>query len=89
MIKRIFVYGKVTDTFFRLFIRQNAKRLGINGFAKNVEDHVEAVFEGESSKVNEMIEVCKQGPPGAKVENVKVEDLSNYTGTFDDFEILR
>ncbi len=89
MIKRVLVYGKVTGVFFRFFIRQNAKRIGLKGFVKNVEDHIELVLEGGREDIEEMIKICWQGPPGSKVEDVKVEEISNYLGTFDDFEILK
>ncbi len=89
MIKKIIIYGNVTGVFFRFFIKQNAKRLGLNGFVKNKDDHIESVFEGEKEKIDEMIDLCKIGPPGAKVEDIKIFDVTDYIGTFDDFEILR
>ena len=78
MIKRIFIYGYVTGVFFRFFIRQNAKRLGIKGFVKNMSGHVEAVFEGSSKEVEELIKLCHRGPPAARVKDVKVKEISDY-----------
>ena len=47
---------------------------------------VEAVFEGESDAVDRLVEFCREGPPGAHVENVDVstetpEGLSGFRVT--------
>lgn len=89
MIIKILIYGKVTGVFFRFFVRQNAKRLNLKGFVKNINEHLELILEGDKKEVEEMIELCRKGPPGAVVENVEVKEISNYIGTFDDFEIIR
>jgi acylphosphatase len=40
---------------------------------RNLPDgRVEAVFEGEREKVEEMVEFCRRGPPGARVDGVEV-----------------
>jgi len=88
MIKKVKIYGMVTGVFFRFFTRQNAKRLGLKGFVKNVGDHLEAIFEGDEKAIDEMIEICKRGPPGSKVKDVDIKTVTDYIGTFDDFEIL-
>ena len=47
---------------------------------------VAAVFEGPKENVDSVLEWCKQGPPHANVEHVKVE-REDYKGEFDRFEI--
>jgi acylphosphatase len=37
---------------------------------------VEAVFRGEKEAVLKMIELCKQGPPLARVDQVRIVDES-------------
>jgi acylphosphatase len=37
---------------------------------------VEAVISGDTSKVDEMLTICWQGPPSAKVEGVSVEETT-------------
>jgi acylphosphatase len=49
---------------------------------------VEAVFEGEKEKVDEMVEYCHYGPPAAKVSSVKVIK-EEYTGELKSFTIRR
>ena len=59
----------------------------VKGWVKNIPNgKVEAVFEGDEYNVNKMIELCRQGPPGAEVKNVDVnEDKSG--GELTEFEI--
>lgn len=75
MIKRnkLIISGNVHGVFFRRFIYKHATRLGLKGYVMNAEDgNVEAVFEGDEDKIKKIIEVCKKGPPAAKVESVKI-----------------
>ena len=68
------VTGRVQGVFFRDSTRQNAGRLGLSGWVRNSPDGaVEAVFEGPSEKVREMVAWCGQGPQGASVENVETD----------------
>lgn len=86
---RVYYRGTVQGIFFRQFIKDNADRLGIRGFARNMEtDKVEAWFQGESDKVNEMIEVCRIGPKHSMIKNVEVKE-EKWQDDFKDFKILR
>jgi acylphosphatase len=70
----VLVSGRVQGVFFRVFVREKARELGLAGWVRNTEDgKVEAVFEGEKEKILKMVAWCKQGPPGAKVEKVETE----------------
>lgn len=80
--------GTVTGIFYRQWIKENAEKLGIKGFARNLDvSNVEAWFEGESSKVDEMIEVCRTGYKHSKIKEVIVED--KRLQDFKVFKILR
>jgi acylphosphatase len=84
---RIKIYGLVQGVFFRANIRRKAEQLGIGGWVRNNPDgSVEAIFEGEDEKVEQMIRFCKRGPPGAMVEKVEVEE-EEYKGEFEDFSV--
>ncbi len=79
------VSGQVQGVFFRDSTRQNAEELGLAGWVKNLPDgRVEAVFEGPSEKVREMVRWCEEGPQQASVENVDTdfegsdEDLQGF-----------
>ena len=85
MMKKILVYGKVQRVFFRKFVRDNALRLGLRGYVRNLNDgSVEVVFEGDEKQIKEMIELCKKGPLGSRVDRVLVEEFSE--DGFDSFE---
>jgi acylphosphatase len=83
----VIVSGRVQGVFFRYQTRNVAKKLGVTGWVRNSPDErVEAVFEGEKEKVEKIVEFCKTGPPGAKVNNIDVK-WETYSGEFRDFEI--
>lgn len=71
---RVIISGRVHGVLFRSTLRSQAKFLEVNGWTKNrIDGGVEAVFEGEHSAVEKMIVLCYEGPPGAFVNDVKVE----------------
>ncbi|MCW3129691.1 MAG: acylphosphatase [Methanophagales archaeon] len=83
----VFVKGRVQGVLFRYATKDEADLRGVKGWVRNLEDgRVEAVFEGEKVKVDEMIEFCHHGPPAAKVSSVKVM-WEDYTGDFKGFSI--
>lgn len=71
---RVFVSGRVQGVYYRATTRETAEENGVDGWVKNLEDgRVEAVFEGERSAVEGMIEWCHTGSPRARVERVETE----------------
>jgi acylphosphatase len=75
--KRVVVHGRVQGVFFRDATRRLAERHGVAGSVRNTTDGtVEAVFEGPTDLVDELVAFCKQGPRGAAVERVEVYDES-------------
>lgn len=72
-LAHVFVSGHVQGVFFRESARQEAERLGVSGWVRNLPDgRVEAVFEGDADAVKRMAEWCAKGPPAARVDNVSV-----------------
>jgi acylphosphatase len=85
---KIFISGIVQGVLFRAFIKDEAEKLGLNGYVRNLDDgRVETVIEGYDNDVNRMIEICKKGPPQGRVRDVEIEKLSNQG--FGEFKILR
>jgi len=83
----VVVSGRVQGVFFRAETQEKAKELGLFGWVKNLtEDRVEAVFEGERAKVEQLVKWAQKGPPGAIVNDL---DLSweEYQAEFSNFEI--
>jgi len=67
------VRGQVQGVFFRTQTRDRARSLGITGWVRNVPDgSVEAVFEGERRSVETLLDWCRRGPRGARVDDIDV-----------------
>ena len=70
----LLISGRVQGVFFRAHMKEEAEKLGVTGWVKNLPDgRVEAIIEGEEEKVKQLIEWAHHGPPAAKVEKVEVE----------------
>ena len=83
----ILVSGLVQGVFFRAHTTEEAKRLGLTGWVRNLPDgRVEAVFEGEKEKIQEMIRWAKKGPKFATVDKVDIE-WQEYQGEYNNFKI--
>ena len=73
--KRIRVTGRVQGVFFRAWTRDEAQTLGIDGWVRNCSDgSVEAQLEGDQEAIEELVDLIREGPPGARVEGVEVEE---------------
>jgi acylphosphatase len=68
------IRGRVQGVFFRAEARARAESLGVAGWVRNAPDgSVEAVFEGDEARVRSMVEWCRRGPSGARIDDVEVE----------------
>jgi acylphosphatase len=73
--RRVVVRGRVQGVFFRDTVRRRAREEGVAGWIRNRSDgSVEAVFEGDADSVARLVDLCRSGPPGARVEGVEVFD---------------
>ena len=69
------VSGRVQGVGFRFCTYEQFVDLGLVGKAENQPDGSVLIdTEGEEEKLNKLIEWCKVGPTGAKVENVEVTE---------------
>jgi acylphosphatase len=83
----VYISGRVQGVFFRAHTQDGARRLGLTGWVRNLPDgRVEAVFEGEKERVDEMIEWCRKGSPHSRVDDVEVT-WEEYRGEFDSFGV--
>ena len=75
----------VQGVFFRYSMQQVATREGVSGWVKNCADgSVEAVVEGEKTKVERVVRWAHQGPSSATVRDVEVK-WEDYKKEFPDF----
>ena len=73
--RRVVVRGLVQGVFFRDSLRRLAQQRGVAGWVQNRADGaVEGVFEGELEAVERVLEFCRRGPRGARVDEVDVTD---------------
>jgi acylphosphatase len=72
---RAIISGRVQGVCFRMETERAAEKCGVNGWVRNRRDgSVEALFQGESQNVNDVLKWCGQGPPMAIVTKVDVFD---------------
>lgn len=70
----VFVLGTVQGVYYRATTRETAREVGVDGWVRNLDDgRVEAVFEGDRSSVEEMVDFCHEGSPAATVLDVEVD----------------
>ncbi len=76
--RHIRVTGRVQGVFFRAWAQDEAQTLGVSGWIRNCSDgSVEAQLEGEAEAINELVELLGEGPPGARVDRVEVEEADS------------
>lgn len=72
---RLIITGRVQGVFFRAFVEKTANELGVKGQVRNYDNgNVGIVAQGDEEQLKAFIKLCKQGPPGAEVKKVQVED---------------
>ncbi len=68
---QINVSGRVQGVCFRASTRDEARRIGVTGWVRNLSDGtVEVLAQGPEDKLNGLLSWCYQGPPGAYVTGV-------------------
>jgi DNA ligase D-like protein (predicted 3'-phosphoesterase) len=73
---RAVVSGAVQGIGFRESTRRRARKLGVLGWVRNEDDGTVAVHaEGEPGAVEELVAVLREGPRGADVRGVELEDV--------------
>lgn len=84
---RIYIRGAVQGLSFRQFVKDNAERLDVKGFVRNLEDgRVEVFAEGDQENVEKIIELCKKGPRHARVDNIEIKE--EKIQEFKEFKVL-
>ena len=70
------IIGKVQGVGFRFSTYEKFVELGLQGKAENTADGLLVDAEGPEEKLPQLIEWCKQGPVGARVENIEVIEMT-------------
>ncbi len=80
---RIYLKGAFQKMFFKSYIKENAEKIGVNGFMRFLEDgRVELFLEGNLNEVNKMIETIKKNPKHSNIRNIqeKKESFQGFRG---------
>lgn len=84
---KILVYGEVQGVGFRRYVWSLAKRLGLNGYVRNIEDgSVEIFAQGSSEIIDSLLSRLKQSRV-FNISKIKIVELEEYTD-YEDFYIL-
>ena len=85
----ITVKGKVQGVHFRASTKAVADQLGVKGYVMNQPDgsvYIEA--EGDDFELDTFLDFCKEGPEGAEVTDVEIQEL-DLVGEFKNFVVLK
>ena len=85
--RHAWISGRVQGVSFRFYTRDLAASLGVSGWVRNLPDgRVELLAEGEESAVEQVMDFCRKGPPGARVVEVEVKN-ENFLNEFTEFKV--
>lgn len=80
----VIVEGKVQGVFFRAYTRDEAVRLGLVGWVRNLPDgSVETLISGEEHNVERMLEWLQTGSPMSEVTRVIFDPAQQPPGLKD------
>lgn len=72
---RLVVRGRVQGVGFRYATVEQGRRLGLDGWARNLPDGaVEVVAAGPADAIERLARWCRSGPPSARVTSVERSD---------------
>jgi acylphosphatase len=78
VIFQVVIRGRVQGVGYRAWMEATAEERGVEGWVRNRRDgSVEAVFAGPEELVLTMIELCRAGPPGARVDAIDQGEASS------------
>ena len=81
------VAGRVHGVGFRMFVLDEARRLGLVGWVANeAGDRVRVVAQGAEAPLRQLLATLEAGPPSARVDGVTAT-WSTAAETFDRFAI--
>jgi acylphosphatase len=73
--RRFLISGRVQGVGFRYFVQSVAIRESLSGWVRNIDDgRVETAAVGETDAIERFERAIRQGPSGARVESVVVDD---------------
>jgi len=72
--KRLIIAGRVTGVGFRDWLVARAEATGVSGWVRNrLDGTVEALLDGDTAAVEELVRLCRRGPRMAAVTSIEEE----------------
>lgn len=88
--RRWVLSGRVQGVGFRWYVSSRAQVMGIRGWVRNLPDgSVEAVGVATGATLDDFDRLLRDGPPGARIESVEIEDIPHETVDAKSFTIKR
>jgi acylphosphatase len=79
------ITGRVQGVYYRATTEREARARGVTGWVRNCRDGaVELLAEGPRSACTGLLDFCRTGPPGARVDDIQTV-WSEATGEFRTF----
>jgi acylphosphatase len=86
--RHFLISGRVQGVGYRYFAKDAADREGVTGWVRNLPDgRVEALVEGEDEAVTRVERALRQGPGGARVSTVAVDEQESPSGAHHSFSV--
>jgi acylphosphatase len=87
---RLVVSGRVQGVGFRWFVREAARQHRLAGWVRNRPDgSVELEVSGEDSEFRDFVTELREGPPGARVDDVREVTTNHAESLPNPFTIVR
>jgi acylphosphatase len=69
---RLVIRGRVQGVGYRWWAQREARRLGLDGWVRNIADgSVELLAAGPADAVAALEDLCRRGPPSARVTGIE------------------
>jgi len=68
---RVLIEGRLQGANFRLNTQQQADKLGLVGFIRNLSDgRIEIEVQGQENKVEQLLQWCQEEPHGGQIKSI-------------------
>jgi acylphosphatase len=73
----LLIHGRVQGVGYRAFLEREALQRRLSGWTRNLRSgEVEAVVAGPAEAVESLIEACRKGPLGARIDGIVCSDAA-------------
>jgi acylphosphatase len=85
---RILIEGRLQAMNFRLNTQQQAKKLGLVGFVRNLSDgRIEIEAQGEESDIENLLAWCQENPHNSQIKSILYRYEDQINESYLDFSV--